>query len=110
MLALLLALPCAVEQTDVVVVGAGYAGLLTARRLVAAGHRVQVLEALDVAGVRARDFTWTSGPHANHTIELGAAYFGTEKQTPFVQAVFGELGFETYDFPAWVRARSTHTH
>jgi phytoene dehydrogenase-like protein len=41
-------------EFDVVVVGAGLAGLAAARRLHAAGHRVQVLEASDGVGGRVR--------------------------------------------------------
>ena len=40
------------EQTDVVVIGAGLAGLITARELGNRGHNVVVLEARDRIGGR----------------------------------------------------------
>ncbi len=40
------------HDVDVIVIGAGVAGLIAADRLVAAGRRVRVLEALVNEGVR----------------------------------------------------------
>ena len=54
---------------DVIVIGAGFAGLAAARRLVAAGLRVLVLEASDRLGGRAfTDYRLADG----HPLELGA--------------------------------------
>ena len=94
-------LPSAASEVDVVIVGAGYAGLVAARQLQAAGVEVQVLEALEQAGGRARDYSWTSGSHTNHTLELGVALIGNEKQMPFVTELFEELHIETFDYPVW---------
>jgi monoamine oxidase len=58
-----------VERHDVVVVGAGFAGLTAARELSHRGLDVLVLEARDRLGGR----TWT-GPLADVEVELGGAY------------------------------------
>lgn len=55
------------ERTDVVVIGAGFAGLVTARELGAAGLDVLVLEARDRIGGR----TWTDY-RLGHNLEMGA--------------------------------------
>ncbi|MGW3955447.1 flavin monoamine oxidase family protein [Streptomyces sp. NPDC004752] len=56
---------------DVIVVGAGLAGLIAARDLLAAGRQVQVLEARDRVGGR----TWsTHFPAAGITVDLGAEW------------------------------------
>ena len=47
---------------DVAVVGAGIAGLVTARRLVAAGRTVAVLEARDRVGGRTLNMPLGRGP------------------------------------------------
>lgn len=54
---------------DVIVVGAGFAGLTAARELGTAGLKVLVLEARDRIGGR----TWT-GEFAGQTLELGGMY------------------------------------
>lgn len=57
------------EQADVVVVGAGMAGLAAARRLEGAGRSAVVLESEPVPGGRVRSETWEGA-----TIELGAEF------------------------------------
>ena len=86
------------HDVDVVVVGAGYAGLEVARRLVRGGMSVHVIEALDRVGGRAYD----SSIGSNFTIENGVAFIGSRSQQPFAyDLVVGELGIDTYEFPVW---------
>jgi len=66
-----------VDQFDVVVLGAGVAGLATGERLGQAGRRVLVLEARDRVGGRIRSLP---GLTSEHAIELGAEFVhGTPK-------------------------------
>ncbi|GAB2456024.1 oxygen-dependent protoporphyrinogen oxidase [Conyzicola lurida] len=72
-------------MTDVVVVGGGLAGLVTARRLLKSGLRVTVVEASDRLG----------GNISRHvvggiTLDAGAESFATRGGT--VQALLGEIG------------------
>jgi monoamine oxidase len=60
------------EFFDVVVIGAGFAGLVAARDLIEAGHRVVVLEARDRAGGRTYSSTF---PGTDVVIDLGAEWF-----------------------------------
>ncbi|WP_234312460.1 NAD(P)/FAD-dependent oxidoreductase [Streptomyces griseus] len=68
----LLAPSAAAEETtpyDVIVIGAGYAGITAARDLGVQGYRVLVLEARDRIGGR----TWTD-TFAGHTVEMGGTW------------------------------------
>jgi putrescine oxidase len=79
-------------ETDVVVVGAGVAGLAAARALVAEGREVVVLEARDRVGGR----LWNTeiGGEAN---ELGGEWIAPYQSR--MHALLGELGIEL--FPAY---------
>lgn len=93
------------SETDVVIIGAGYAGLSAARDLVAAGLQVAVFEGLDRAGGRTRnhDVPGVSRDRAGYleTVEVGGQWLGTRELQPNAfQLIVDELGFELYDTPA----------
>jgi monoamine oxidase len=78
------------RRSDVVVVGAGVAGLSAARRLAADGHRVIVVEARRRIGGRVHtDRSW------NRPIELGAAWLHGLRHNP-IKATLLEAGCELY--------------
>jgi protoporphyrinogen oxidase len=72
-------------DAEVIVIGAGLAGLNAARLLGRAGRRVAVLERDAVPGGRVRSERWADCP-----IELGAAYFTTDYERYI--ALLDELG------------------
>lgn len=81
---------------DVVVVGAGFAGLVAARDPGQRGYRVLTLEARNRIGGRA--FT-SAFPAAGCSIELGGAWFDAHWQTPRAQhrrQTPGSLGFAAH--------------
>jgi monoamine oxidase len=75
------------EQTDVVVIGAGLAGLITARELSNRGHKVVVLEANDRAGGR----LWTE-ERLGQKLELGGNWLHWTQ--PHVWAEVTRYGLE----------------
>jgi monoamine oxidase len=92
------------NEADVIVIGAGVAGLAAARRLVQLGYEVIVLEATQEIGGRVRtDHTlgapfevgagWIHGPDGNPVSDLakaaGSATFATDDDS---SAVFSEAG------------------
>ena len=85
-------------DTDVCVVGAGYAGLTAATRLAAVGQEVVVLEARDRVGGRV--FTESLGDGA--WIDRGGAWLGPGQDRAY--ALAAEVGVGTY--PSYVAGRS----
>jgi monoamine oxidase len=80
------------ERTDVIVIGAGAAGLAAARELQAAGLRVLVLEARERTG--GRIFTHRE-PGLGVAIELGAEFI--HGSAPEVRAIAAEAGLTALD-------------
>jgi monoamine oxidase len=77
-------------MSSVVVVGAGLAGLAAARRLVAGGHEVTVVEARDRVGGRTEGLLLADGT----PLELGGQWIG-EGHTRMLELV-RELGLSTF--------------
>ena len=75
-------------STDVVVVGAGFAGLVAARELVRLGQDVLVLEGRDRVG--GRSYT---GNVAGLPVDLGGTFVGPTQDA--VLALAAELGVQT---------------
>jgi monoamine oxidase len=78
------------RTADVVVVGAGLAGLTAARTLTAAGRRVLVLEARDRVGGRTLNHPLPGG----HVADLGGTWIGPTQNA--VAALAKELGLATF--------------
>ena len=79
------------SDVDVVVVGAGFAGLTAARRIHAAGRSVLVLEARNRVGGRARNLDLPGG----EVTERGATFIGPTQDR--IAALARELGVGTFD-------------
>jgi monoamine oxidase len=79
-------------DTDVLIIGAGAAGLLAARHIAAAGRRVLLLEARDYLGGRAHTLT---PPGFTRAIEAGAEFMHGE--VPLTRALLAEAGIGWQD-------------
>ncbi|RZK59893.1 MAG: FAD-dependent oxidoreductase, partial [Hymenobacter sp.] len=75
------------HQTEILIIGAGAAGLLAARELAAAGRQVLLVEARDHLGGRAHAFT---PPGFGQPIEAGAEFIHGE--APLTHALLAEAG------------------
>jgi monoamine oxidase len=73
-----IARPALAEDTDVVIVGAGAAGIAAARALKAAGKRYILIESRDRAGGR----LWTSS-ELGHPFDAGGAYIHFAERNPW---------------------------
>ena len=83
-----------VHRADVVVVGAGLAGLTAARLVAAAGHSVTVLEARGRVGGRA----WNHDLGGGRVSERGATFAGpTQDHILALAQALGVATFPTYD-------------
>lgn len=80
------------EEFDVVVLGAGFAGVTVARELKNFGYNVVVLEARDRIGGRA----WTTELDG-HKVELGATWIHWFQ--PYIWAEFVRSGLELHEDP-----------
>ncbi|WP_330254201.1 FAD-dependent oxidoreductase [Nocardia sp. NBC_00565] len=87
-------------RTDVVVVGAGLAGLTAARDLRAAGQDVHVLEARDRVGGRTVNHELGDG----HVVEAGGQFVGPTQD--HILDLATELGVDT--FPSYNKGDSTY--
>ena len=84
----------AARYADVIVVGAGLAGLTAARAIARAGRSVMVLEARDRVGGRVLNHTLASGDYT----ELGGMFTGpTQDRIQALAAAVGVGTFPTYD-------------
>lgn len=91
------------DAFDVVVIGAGFAGLQAARDLSDAGVRVALLEARDRVGGRA----WTRPfPGSEEPVELGGSYFTLDHDRVAGELVRYGLSSRTIPLPADVRWRT----
>jgi monoamine oxidase len=80
------------HDCDVVVVGAGLAGLTAARELAGADLDIRVLEARDRVG--GRTLSEPVGDHPDDVAEVGGQWIGPTQHE--VMALVRELGIETY--------------
>jgi monoamine oxidase len=76
----------ATTETDVCVIGAGYAGLTAARRLTQGGRDVVVLEARDRVGGR----VWTNTSAGDVPIDMGGTFVGPMQDR--IHALIKEMG------------------
>ena len=83
------------DDCDVVVVGAGLAGLTAARELTGAGLDVRVLEARDRVG--GRTLSQSVGDHPEDIVELGGQWVGPTQHE--VLELARDFGIETYPTP-----------
>jgi monoamine oxidase len=82
------------RKADVVVIGAGFAGLTAARAIAAKGHSVVVLEARDRVGGRA----WNRPIGDGEVSERGATFVGpTQNHILALAKALGVKTFPTYD-------------
>lgn len=90
------------RDVDVLVIGAGAAGLAAARKLQAAGRRVRVLEARDRIGGRIQS-SWIHG--IEHPVELGAEFVHGESPSSWDWIRRARLATEEIDGPHLFRGK-----
>jgi hypothetical protein len=85
--------PSGDRSVDVLVIGAGIAGLAAAQHVVGAGRRCAVLEARDRVGGR----IWTSGAWSDAPVDLGASWVHGTDGNPVYDEI-NRLGITTTVF------------
>lgn len=89
------------SDPDVVVIGAGAAGLAAAKTLIAHGFAVQVVESRGRIGGRA----WTDTSHYSVPVDLGCSWLHSADVNPFLD-IAAELGFHVKRTePGWTGRR-----
>ena len=88
-------------DVDVVIVGAGYAGLTSARLLTQHNLSVMVLEASNATGGRTKNIDVLNGMRPDvenpHIVELGGQWIGDNESQPFAyNLIVNELGFDVF--------------
>lgn len=78
------------SEFDVIIIGAGAAGLAAARQLIAAGQSVLLLEARERIGGR----VWTEANVAGHPVDHGASFLHVWEQNPWT-TIARRLGMPT---------------
>ena len=90
-----------VIETDVVVIGAGYAGLTVARVLSQSNFSVHVLEASNATGGRTKNFCLKSMKpdiESPYVVELGGQWIGNKTVQPHAwKLIVEELGFKVFN-------------
>ncbi len=86
------------ESADVIVIGAGVAGLEAARRLADAGLRVLILEARDRIGGR----IWTTHTPSGVPVELGAEFVHGRPRAVFDYIRSANLAVREFSGPQWI--------
>ena len=82
-------------NADVVVVGAGFAGLMAARKLAGAGKNVLVVEARNRVGGRILNYNLTaSAAHPGTIVEIGGQWVGPTQDVAL--GLVAELGLSSY--------------
>jgi monoamine oxidase len=86
------------EDTDILIIGAGAAGLMAARTLAKAGKKVILLEARDRIGGRIHTLEYGA---AGHPLELGAEFIHGD--LPLTKALLDEagIGYNPASAPMW---------
>lgn len=85
------------RTADVVVVGAGFAGLSAARRLAAAGLSVVVLEARTRVGGRTRNQELSANGFPGRVVEMGGQFVGPLPGEPAQSTIPGQAVFVPQD-------------
>jgi monoamine oxidase len=82
------------NDVDVIIIGAGAAGLAAARTLLAKGRTIALLEARARIGGRA----WSESGFFGHSIDHGASFIHAEADNPWT-GIARRLGFATFIDP-----------